>query len=272
MRLPLSLAALAFWGAWLVPWRPVFRAHARASRLVFFVHRRDDIGRHIAKYGEHEPVLTRFIAERLATGKPGIFIDAGANLGWHTLHAARHRAIECVVAFEPDAFNASLLARNLAANRIGNVIVRAAALGAAAGTARLYRYKPANLGRHSLALDHGLGSSTVAVIDLDRALQDLRLEERPIRVLKIDVEGYEPAVIAGAARALERTETVILEYSPALSRAAGLSLEQMLTQLDAAGFSPARLDPESGMEALDVAAVKALDGVTDLVWTRQPNG
>lgn len=269
--MPRSLGALAFWGAWLVPWRPVFRARARDSRLFFYVHRRDDIGRHIAKYGEHEPVLTRFIGERLAAGKHGLFIDAGANLGWHTLHAARHATVECALAFEPDGFNAALLERNLSANRVDNAIVRVAALGAAAGAGRLYRYKPSNLGRHSLICDHGLGSNPVAIVGLDRALEGLGLDRRPIRVLKIDVEGYEPAVIAGAARALARTETVILEYSPALSRAAGLSLEPMLAQLDAAGFSPARLDGEGGIVALDLAAVRALDGVTDLVWTRPPN-
>ena len=272
MRLPRSLGTAAFWAAWLVPWRPVFRARARGSRLVFYLHRRDDIGRHIAKYGEHEPVLTQFIAEHLGAEKPGLFIDVGANLGWHTLHAARHKGIECVVAFEPDPFNASLLARNLEANRIDKAIVRAAALGAAAGTGRLYRYKPSNLGRHSLICDYGLGSSAVAIVDLDRALEALRLERRPIRMLKIDVEGYEPAVIAGSARALARTETVILEYSPALSRSGGLSVDRMLAQLTAAGFSPARLDREGVVEALDIAAVQALDGVVDLVWTRKANG
>jgi FkbM family methyltransferase len=272
MGLPPSLRALAFWGAWLVPWRPVFRARARESGLVFFVHRRDDIGRHIAKYGAHEAILTQFIAKYLAAGNPGLFIDVGANLGWHALHATRHASIECVIAFEPDLFNAHLLERNLKANRIGNVIVRVAALGAASGTGRLYRYKPSNLGRHSLARDHGLGSSPVAIIELDRALRDLRLDERPIRMLKIDVEGYESAVISGAAGALERTETVILEYSPALSRAGGLSVEHMLRQLDKAGFSPARLDREGGIEPLDIWAVRALEGVIDLVWTRKPHG
>jgi len=274
MRRPRSIGAIAFWGAWLLPWRPVFRARARGSRLVFYLHRRDDIGRHIAKYGEHEPVLTRFIAARLAAGKSksGLFIDVGANLGWHTLHAARHASVECVVAFEPDSFNASLLTRNLTANRIGNAIVSTAALGAASGAGRLYRYKPSNLGRHSLARNHGLGSSCVTIVDLDRALQDLRLGDRPIRVLKIDVEGYEPAVIAGAACALARTETLILEYSPALSRAGGLSVAAMLAQLVEAGFSPARLGGDAGIEPLDLDAVRALDGVTDLVWTRKPHG
>jgi FkbM family methyltransferase len=266
------MGTVAFWGAWLVPWRPVFRARARDSRLVFFVHRRDGIGRHIAKYGEYEPVLTQFIADRLAAAKPGLFIDVGANLGWHTLHAARHSAVDCVVAFEPDPFNACLLDRNLRENRIGNAIVCAAAVGAGSGTGRLYRYKPSNLGRHSLVRDHGLGSCAVAVLDLDRALRDLRLGERPIRVLKIDVEGYEPAVISGAARALERTETVILEYSPALSCAGSLSVEHMLTRLDEAGFSPGRLGLGGGIEALDPEAVRALGSVTDLIWSRKPHG
>ena len=266
------MGAVAFMGAWLVPWRPVFRARACDSRLVFFVHRRDGIGRHIAKYGEYEPVLTQFIAHRLAAAKPGLFIDVGANLGWHTLHAARHSAVECVVAFEPDPFNARLLERNLRENRIDNAIVCAAAVGAGSGAGRLFRYKPSNLGRHSLACDHGLESRAVTVLDLDRALRDLSLGERPIRVLKIDVEGYEPAVISGAARALERTETVILEYSPVLSRAGSLAVEPMLARLYDAGFSPGRLGRAGGIEALDRAAVSALGGVSDLIWSRKPHG
>jgi FkbM family methyltransferase len=265
------MGAVAFWGAWLVPWRSVFRVRAR-SGLVFHVHRRDDIGRHIAKYGEHEPALTRFIADRLARAQPGLFIDVGANLGWHTVHAARHATVECVVAFEPDPFNAGLLQRNLKQNRIGNAIICASAVGAAAGTGRLYRYKASNLGRHSLACDHGLGFDAVPLLDLDRALEILHLEERPIRVLKIDVEGYEPAVIAGAARALARTETLILEYSPALSRAGGLAVEPMLAQLGAAGFAPGRLDRGGSIEPLDPLALIAREGVTDLVWTRGRHG
>lgn len=254
-----------------MPWRPVFRVCARDSGLAFFVHRRDGIGRHIAKYGAHEPALTRLIADRLAAAEPGLFIDVGANLGWHTLHAARHPAVECVVAFEPDPFNAGLLVRNLRENRIGNAVVCTAAIGAASGTSRLYRYKPANLGRHSLIRDHGRGFCTVAISDLDQALADLRLDGRPIRVLKIDVEGYEPAVIAGAARALQRTDIVILEYSPALSSEAGLSAAHMLERIGEAGFSPGRLDPGGSIETLDLDAVSSLSGVTDLIWTRKPH-
>ena len=60
-----------------------------------------------------------------------------------------------------------------------------------------------------------------SVVDLDSALAQLGLAEQPVNILKIDVEGYEPAVIAGATKTLERTAAVILEYSPDLSRAGG---------------------------------------------------
>lgn len=96
---------------------------SRTIKTVFFVHRRDLIGRHIAKYGSHEPVLTRWISDYLATSSRGLFVDVGANLGWYAVHAAQHTAVETVIAFEPDSFNGWLLDRNLSLNGIDNVIV-----------------------------------------------------------------------------------------------------------------------------------------------------
>src|SRR5207302_851192 len=123
---------------------------------------------------------------------PGLFVDAGANIGWHALHAARQANVEAVVAFEPDPFNAWLLDRNLSANGIDKIVVVAAALGASRGTVQLHRYKASNFGRHSAIADHAHGpSATVPLVDLDGALRDLGLAGRPVRVLKIDVEGYE---------------------------------------------------------------------------------
>src|SRR5262245_60205590 len=107
---------LAYAAAWLVPWRPIYQVRTSDAKLLFAVHRRDGIGRHIAKYGAHEPRLTAWIARRLERSPPGIFVDVGANIGWHTIHAARHHAVETVVAFEPDPFNAWLLDRNLSIN------------------------------------------------------------------------------------------------------------------------------------------------------------
>lgn len=264
--------ALAYAAAWLNPWQPVFRAPA-SSGLTFHAHREDVIGRHIAKYGSHEPELTRWIAARLAASAPGLFVDAGANIGWHALHAARQDAVEAVVAFEPDPFNAWLLDRNLSENRIDKVTVVAAALGATRGTVRLHRYKASNFGRHSAIADHAHGSSaTVPLVDLDGALRDLGLAERPVRVLKIDVEGYEPAVLAGAARTLDLTDAVVLEFSSALSRAGGLSVEDMLALLERKGFAPFALQPDGTLTRLDVIALLNHEEQADLIWLKRKTG
>jgi FkbM family methyltransferase len=269
-RLPSSLGTFAYLAAWLLPWRPVYRVRARESNLAFFVHRRDAVGRHIAKYGAHEAELTRWIAYRLAASEPALFVDVGANVGWHALHAARCKSIEAVVAFEPDPFNAWLLDRNLMENGIDNVIVCCSAAGAQRGQARLYRYKASNRGRHSLAANHGHGSKIVPVLDLDSALDDLSFSDRRIAILKIDVEGYEPAVIAGARATLTRTEAVILEYSPALSRGSGLSLEAMLAALQVGGFLPHALQNDGTTAPIDAAELRAFDGQKDIIWLRQP--
>ena len=160
---PRPLGTLAYAAAWLVPWRAIYRSRAAGSKLAFYAHRADAIGRHIAKYGTHEPLVTRWMDEFLNAAPRGIVVDVGANLGWHALHAARHPNVETVVAFEPDPFNASLLKRNAAANNIGNITIDPRAVGAAAGQALLHRYRSSNFGRHSLASDHGHGSVSVPV-------------------------------------------------------------------------------------------------------------
>ena len=79
MRIPKIIGTATFLAAWLTPWRPAFRVRPPGSKLSFYVHHRDLIGRHIAKYGTHEPVPTRWIGNYLRTAKPGLFIDVGAN-------------------------------------------------------------------------------------------------------------------------------------------------------------------------------------------------
>jgi FkbM family methyltransferase len=266
--LPRPLGTLGFVAAWFVPWRPAFRTSAAQSELKFYAHHRDAIGRHIAKYGSHEPLVTRWMAEFLSAAPRGIAIDIGANLGWHALHAARHPNVETVVAFEPDPFNAWLLERNLAENEIGNVIVESRAVAAAPGTAHLHRYGRNNFGRHSLAADHGQGSRTVPVTDLDGALSALGLGERPIALIKIDVEGYEPAVIDGATKTLQRADGLILEYSPELSAAGGLSTTAMMTRLKDAGFSPFVLWPTGGTVRIEVSELDGFAGSLDVIWVK----
>lgn len=263
-RIPRPRGFLQYVGAWLSPWRHDFRVRAHPSGLEFHAHYRDVIGRHLAKYGTHEPELTDWISRYLDTAASGLYVDVGANLGWHVAHAARHSSVEAIVAFEPDPFNGWLLNRNLSLNGIEKAIVSNSAIGAQSGRARLHNYKPSNRGRHSLLADYGHGSLNVPLSDLDSALERLGFGDKHVSLIKIDVEGYEPAVIAGAIQTLARTDAVVLELSPQISEAGGLSITPMIESLLAKGFSAFTI----GQDRITVDQMLNLRGQTDVLWIK----
>ncbi len=269
IRIPRSFGTVGFLLAWLTPWRWAFRVTARPSNLSFYAHWKDVNGRHIAKYGTREPLLTAWVSNYLNNAPSrGIFVDVGANIGWHAIHAARCFSVETVIAFEPDAFNAWLLDRNLRLNGIENVVISNCAVGMHQGIARLYTYKRSNLGRHSLLTDYGYGSRAVPITDLDRALAALGLSNNSVLILKIDVEGYEPAVIAGAQQTLARTDVVITEWSPTLSRSGSLSTTEMFGRLTATGFTPHTFAAAGQIEKVTADELQRVDDQVDVVWIK----
>jgi hypothetical protein len=116
--------------------------------------------------------------------------------------------------------------------------------------------------------DYGRGSRIVPMTDLDSALSSHGLADRRVLVLKIDVEGYEPAVLAGAQQTLTRTDAVITEFSPELSRAGGLSIGGMVDQLQAAGFTAHIFSRDNTWTVVTKDELDRVDGQVDLVWTR----
>lgn len=266
MRIPRLFGTAIFLAAWLLPWRPAFCVRS-STQLKFFVHRRDFAGRHIAKYGIYEPQITEWIRGYLAKSPAGIVIDVGANIGWYVVHAAQFPTVTKIIAFEPDAFNAWLLDRNLGVNRIENAIVHQCAVGEKPGFVPLHRYKNSNNCRHSVLADYGFGSRLVPLIDLDTALAQTGIGEDRVLVMKIDVEGYEPQVIAGARRTLGRTNVVITEFSPHLT--SHTLLAEMGRTLRGAGFSAHLFGAEGDLVALTPDQFESTTVQCDIVWLRQ---
>jgi FkbM family methyltransferase len=144
-------------------------------------------------------------------------IDVGANIGVHTVRLARLVGSQGeVVALEPDAELARRLNDNLALNRLANVrVIQAAASERGGDTAALYRpdARDSNKGRASL-LPHSYltgSASRVPTVTIDDVNQG------PVDLIKIDVEGHEAAVVSGAIRTIERySPSIIFEYAPEL--------------------------------------------------------
>jgi FkbM family methyltransferase len=124
--------------------------------------------------------------------KSGLFIDLGANIGDVTFAARRH-GME-VIAFEPDPTAARLLATRFASDP--GVTIQAKAVGASARVATLFqdpsaaKTDKATEGSSLFEREKHQGGQSyqVEVVDLVEFIRSLN---RPVAVLKMDIEGAE---------------------------------------------------------------------------------
>jgi FkbM family methyltransferase len=150
----------------------------------------------------------RFVAERSLVRsllKPGFRVaDVGANIGYILLlFESAVGPGGSVACFEPEPENVAELRRNAEANAFANVLIFPVAVGAAPGTVSL------RSGLNGAVAEDGSGDLTVPMVRLDDALAG------PVDFLKIDVEGYEGHVLAGARRLLaEHRPTLFVEIHP----------------------------------------------------------
>ncbi len=181
--------------------------------------------------------------------RPGdAVIDVGANYGHITmLSAALVYPGGTVHAFEPHPGLAKLLERHAATSqRVGRVQVWQKALSDHAGTMTL-RVNPGWLGGSTLRPDPNRDSRTgifVQEIEVEVARGDdlsLELPGDARLIIKIDVEGHEPAVIRGMSKLLARAQGVVVEVTPVwLGGAAGVAA--LLDEMRGRGFEAWELD------------------------------
>jgi FkbM family methyltransferase len=130
-------------------------------------------------------------------------IDVGANIGLSTIALARFA--KHVIAFEPSPPNAAFLRRNLDLNRITNVEIVTAAASSEPGT---LQFHVAQFGAGSHVMSDGDLSIGAPMIEVPAVPLD-HMDLPPIGFIKIDVEGHEPEVLAGAQRLLAQDRPLI---------------------------------------------------------------
>jgi FkbM family methyltransferase len=164
----------------------------------FFVkNRHDAIQRHhyVGEFYEREElaIITRYF-------KPGgVFVDIGANVGNHTLYAAKLLHARRVIPFEVNPEAIEILTANIALNDCSNVDTSYIGFGVASRDGPLISLPgPANnLGGQTYRMQDGDDQVLPAI----RA--DAVLAHTPIDFIKLDIEGMEMEALAG----LEETTT-----------------------------------------------------------------
>jgi FkbM family methyltransferase len=199
---------------------------------------RDYIQRRIF-YESHEPRPLAF-CERCV--RPGdVVLDVGAHVGIFTLvSASRARPGGAVHAFEPVPANYASLADNVRLNGFGNIVLNRAAAGDEEGEISLGLPKAVpDSGPTSAMYTAGGGERAVTAptVVLD-SYAEAHLGATPIRLLKIDAEGSEPAVLAGFSQRLASAppDVVLVEINLELLDRHGYGAEDVLGPLRDAGY------------------------------------
>lgn len=244
-------------------------ARERRFGLRFRFKTEDAVGRRIYQDGVYEEDLTRFLADGLELRPGDVVVDAGANIGWYSLLLDRLApAGVTIYAFEPDPLNFELLAGNLERNGAAGVVPVRKALDEREGRRPLFLYPDKNRGRHSLVeLPGAEGTVEVPATTLARFWKEREVGDRPLRLLKVDVEGFELRALRGAGRLLDRCGLVVTEYVPDLLRRAGTDPGELLETLAERGFEPRRAGA-GGLEPADPGRLKETEEPADLVWVR----
>jgi FkbM family methyltransferase len=152
-------------------------------------------------------------------------LDVGANIGYYTLRLATLCGDSGRVhSFEPDPVNFELLRTNVRLNSLPNVTLHNVALADFDGSSALYRSK-LNAGDYSLAPRSGTTRDPIRVpcYTLD-SLRD-QISQAP-RLLKMDVQGFEPSVLRGASQCLATWQPrpwLLLEFDVEFFTASGQS-------------------------------------------------
>ncbi|HLQ46082.1 MAG TPA: FkbM family methyltransferase, partial [Planctomycetaceae bacterium] len=194
-----------------------FNRLTRAKHGLMLFNRHDMyIGRSIELYGEFSEGEVDLFRQVLRPGN--VVIEAGANIGAHTLPLAKLVGEPGqVYAFEPQRVVFQTLCANLALNGLTNVFARCEAVGDAPGVITVPKLDYARTNNFGgLSLSQNGDGERVPVVTIDS------LDLPRCNLLKADVEGMELNVLRGAAQTIAKFRPILYvendraEKSPAL--------------------------------------------------------
>ena len=195
--------------------------------------------------------------------RPGMtVVDVGANLGLYTMLASTLvGGSGRVVAVEPSSENCRLILLSVLANGAENVELFPVALDRARGWSSLSGHFGSNGGL--VSYDPSSLASGWSEIVPTFALDDL--VDGHVDFLKIDVEGAEGRVVAGARRILESSRPVVAtELSlEMLGRVSGVTAEEYLAGFEALGYRISLLNRETGRPDPPTTAAQLLENWAD---------
>ncbi len=228
----------------------------------------DDVQRQIF-FGLFEREEIAFVKGLVGHGD--VCLDVGANVGFYTCHLARAVGSRGrVFAFEPEPRNAMRIETNVKLNGVADrVFVEHMAVSDEVGWTTFHRAAPEHSGWGSLRnypKFHG-DTARVQTTTIDAFMQERKIESAGL--LKVDVEGGDPEVYAGARQSLARGafRFIMAEWNGVWFPQRGMCLDEFLESFDRFGYRPVHW-PGSAAEALLGGRLDPFGAIVNLVLAR----
>jgi FkbM family methyltransferase len=172
----------------------------------------EPVGLHLWMDGVYEHETLAFLRQALSPGD--VFVDVGANIGVFALPLARHVGLGGrVIAIEASPSVGEVLDGNVSRNRVENIrTVHCAASDGSLESVDFYEAPVAHFGMGSSAAQFDARPIRIPAMPLDRILEEQSAGQPA--AIKVDVEGYEAHVFAGARKILThaRRPRIIFEF------------------------------------------------------------
>ncbi|MEI8340585.1 MAG: FkbM family methyltransferase [Verrucomicrobiota bacterium] len=178
----------------------------------------------------------RELTKRLGAGS--VFFDVGSYFGYYSMVVSKETAgTASVYAFEPVSSNFELLTGNRDLNRCENVRLFQLAISDSIGEVSFEIPPEENGGTGRIATPGKASGSveTVATTTLDRFVEEHGIQR--LDAMKIDVEGAEMRVFAGARRTLETFKPVlVVELNPPCLERFATTGDDLLREIRSLGY------------------------------------
>jgi FkbM family methyltransferase len=175
--------------------------------------------------GSYEAGTLYVFSQTLSAGD--VCLDVGANIGLMSLYAAKLVGKSGLVySFEPMPAVFELLRANVHLTRFSNIHAYKLALGSRQGTQPIYAHFDVNRGGSSLVdFEGGQKIADVNVETIDNFVSSFA--KKDIKLIKIDVEGWELEVLKGARGILSQANApvICIEYSDSHPIQGGVPLD-----------------------------------------------
>jgi FkbM family methyltransferase len=234
---------------WLLQVRPAFIASflkkllgikryvVQTSNGKFFIDPLSNFGHYVLSESGYEPQMVDSLKKILKEGDT--FLDVGANEGFFSILASKLvNATGKVISIEPQSRLQGVLFRNMFENHAYNINIFQKAISDSIGSAILSLSPDINTGSSGIfrLTKYKVPTEIIPQTTLSELLQLLRIDR--IKLMKIDVEGFEYEAILGSKDIFKGNviENIALELHPHILQERGKSESDILNFLTENGY------------------------------------